>query len=585
MPKNRRHQNQQNNQPKRLRFKIFILILAILASAIPFHHQTRAASCPDLKIIFARGSGGERYTSNHYLAFKTALETKLTAASLSYEFDDLDYPAISVGVDDGHIGTLLGAYFGSGEAYEFGDSVRDGVDSLIKAVESGCEKTKYVIAGYSQGALVVANALDKISPNKLIFAATFGDPKIYLPEGKGLLPAACRGGNLSEYRIYVPDCRAYKGIMGAKEPYVTDAYSGKVGTWCNKFDVMCSSYFSITNHISYEEDGLYEDASRYIFSKIGAEFNIKNQYTSPHDTAILIDSTASMGDLFGHYEAEALKLAQKTFDAGGRVALYDYRDLNENYIPVERCNFDTCNPETFQQGLNAIEIYGGGDDPESLLSASLHVMKQLEWKLGSTKSLVILTDAGYHSPDLDGTTFYDVQKLSKQIDPVNFYIVTPNKEAYQTLADVTGGAAVSSADDLSILTDTIMERYDSLPRVEEEFEDENYDHNLPEITIVSTEKLTNNAVKIKYQNTGEAAVVILNDGIIGTTYETEITITDLKPDIENTITLVPLSSNRRGVGVSVTLTQETNANPVAAKTQPEQTTDFTIPKAPNTGRL
>ena len=96
------------------------------------------------------------------------------------------------------------------------------------------------------------------------YAATFGDPKIYLPEGEGIIPAACKNENLSDYRMYVPDCQAYKGMLGAVEPYRPEALAGKVGTWCNRYDILCSSYFSIKSHTSYAEDGLYEDASRYI---------------------------------------------------------------------------------------------------------------------------------------------------------------------------------------------------------------------------------------------------------------------------------------------------------------------------------
>lgn len=595
MSENRRHKNQQNNRKtsRLVRLKAFVFALAILLSAAPIYSeghngQVQAAGCPDLKIIFARGSGGERFTSGDYLDFKAAMETKLATTDLNYVFDDLDYPAVSIDVGEGHLGTLLGAYFGGGEAYEFGDSVRKGTNKLAEMINNDvCKSTKYVVAGYSQGALVVLNGLDKINPEKIIFAATFGDPKIYLPEGAGPVPAACAGKNLSEYRIYVPDCRAYKGIMGGRNPYMTDGYDGKIGTWCNKYDAMCSSHFNVKSHTSYETDGIYEDASRYILSKIGTEFGISNQYTSPHDTAILIDSTGSMSGLIARYKAEALRLAKKTLEAGGRVALYDYRDLNDGYEPVERCNFETCDLESFKNGLDVIQADGGGDTPESLLSASLHVMKQLNWKLGSTKSLVILTDAGYHSPDLDGTTFYDVQKLSKQIDPVNFYIITPEVEAYQALADATGGAVASSVDDLSTLTDTIMERYDSLPRVEEEFEDEVYNNDLPEITIDEVTGIASDSVKISFNNSGEAAVVILNDGIVGTTYEKEFTITGLKNDVENTIILVPLSATRRGEGVMVNLSgavKDIQEDGMGGEDKLGDGDGMIIPKVPDTGR-
>lgn len=592
-----RRLNIRKTRYTKLRPALSALILSVSVISIynsPPGQQVQATGCPDLKILFARGSGGERYTSGDYLAFKEAMEEKLAVTDLTYEFDDLDYPAVSIDVGGGHLGTLLGAYFGGGEAYEFGDSVHQGTKQLLKTINGDvCKSTKYILAGYSQGAIVILDALYRIAPEKIVYAATFGDPKIYLPEGVGPVPPACGGKNLSEYRIYVPDCRASNGILGARNPYVLNGYAGKIGTWCNRYDILCSSYLSVDSHTNYARDGLYEDASRFIMSKIGTSFGITNHYTSPHDTAILIDSTGSMNSLLNKYKDEAMRLAEKTLESGGRVALYDYRDLKEGYAPVERCNFETCTLESFRAGLDKIRPYGGGDAPESLLSASFQVMKQLNWNLGSTKSLIILTDDTYHEPDIDGTTFYDVQKLSKQIDPVNFYIITPKVEAYQALAEATGGAVASSMDDLGLLTDSILERFDSLPRVEEEFKDEHYENDIPVVNIDHVEKISDESVKISFTNSGEATVVILNGGIIGTTYEKDITITGLKTELDNQITLVPLSATRRGTGVTIEKPRSRTLD------ETEYTEDVTsieddalrgvseeivIPKAPNTGK-
>ncbi len=563
----------------KVRYLSFVLALAgggiFAANSVPPVNLAHAEGCPDLKAIFVRGSGGERYNTDHYLAFKTAMESKLKTSKLSYEIDDLDYPAVGVGIDN--LEVTLGAYVGGGEAYEFGDSVKAGVNSLADEVNnSSCKNTKYVFAGYSQGALVIPTALTKIDSDKVIYSALFGDPKIYLPEGAGLFPAACKGQNLSEYRAYVPNCRAYAGLLGARKPYVSEGYAGKVGTWCNRYDVFCSSRLSIKDHLAYSTDGAYEDASKLIFSKIAQAFNFKNEYTSPHDTAILIDSTGSMSSLFSKYRNEALRLAEKTLNAGGRVALYDYRDLAEGYDPVERCSFETCTLETFAAGLDAIELDGGDDDPESLLSASLHVMKSLNWRFGATKSLVILTDAGYHSPDLDGTTFYDVKKLSQQIDPVNFYILTPegNSETYQSLATATDGAVISATDEIELeaSTDTILERFDSLPRVEEE--DESF-VNLPTLKITNVETVSETAAKVSFETDGAKTMVILNDTILGITADASITITDLDLAATNTLTLIPLSDSLRGESVSVDLNAQTAQN--------VQDTPA-VPRTPNTGQ-
>lgn len=567
---------------------LLCVVAAIASIARPLlgSGSTHAASCPDLKILFARGSGAERYNNSDYQAFKASLETKLSTTNLTYKIDDLDYPAIGISGDK--ISVALGALISGGEAYQFGDSVKQGINAVTSQVNSStCKSTKYVIAGYSQGAMVVSGALQKLNPNQLIYAATFGDPKLYLPEGSGPLPSACKGENLSDYRVYVPDCYAHKGLLGAREPYSTPDYSGKVGVWCNKFDIFCSSHYSLSSHISYDTDNLYEDASRFIFSKIAATFNFQNEHTSPHDTAILIDSSGSMQKLIEGYKQEAHRLAIKTLDAGGRIALYDYRDLDDPYQPVERCNFNTCTIESFQAGLDQIEVDGGGDAKESLLSASLHVMQSLNWRLGSTKSLIILTDAGYHSPDRDGTTFYDVKTLSKQIDPVNFYIITTPKNlgAYRTLAKATDGAVASTLDDLSILTDNIIARYDSLPRVEEDLES---GLTIPHLEIISDESLSSSEHRVVFASEAEATIVILNDSILGTTDQTKITLTGLDSTQDNVLTLVPLSDTVRGEPISIQLSSNysvTYQQESTTTSSPNASPIMPIPKAPNTGRL
>lgn len=545
---------------KKFRLKI-ISILMLLGGFYWPVGAVDAVNCPPLKIIFVRGSGAPLNTSSDYLDFKSNLEERLNLVDLEYQFVDLDYPA--VGVDN--VGTATGAYFGAGDSYEFGESVSDGKNKLIRMVNDSCPDTKYVLAGYSQGAMVISGALSSLNANKIIYAATFGDPKIYLPEGKGIMPAACKNQNLSNYRIYVPDCYAYEGLLGSYRPYQPEVYVDKLGTWCNKSDIFCSSYYSINSHTSYVRDKLYADASKLIFAKVTKAFGIRNDYVSEHDTAILIDSTGSMAGLIEKYKAEALRLAKKTFDAGGRVALYDYRDLNDPYQPVEHCNFTTCTLEVVERELDSIEVGGGGDTAESLLSSSYTMMQKLEWKYGATKSVVVLTDAGYHSPDIDGKTFADVVNMSKSIDPVNFYIITTPElvDYYDTLANATGGMAVITADDLTYLTDYIMERYDSLPRVEES-EDGG---ELPEIVITNIDDSFGDTVTVDFNNSGTSALVILNDYVLGVTGENSVIVSGLDRNVTNTLRLVPLSETRRGEAVEINFGNSL------------------VPKAPDTGQI
>ena len=546
----------------KIKIKYLGLALAVCGASGISRPLAQAESCPDVRLVFARGSGEARETDQNYLSWKSSIEEKLKTTNLKYDFVDLDYPAI--GIND--ISVLLGAAIGAGEAYAFGDSVNAGVSKLTNEVNNGtCNNTRFVIGGYSQGAMVISKALKSLNPNRVIYAATFGDPKIYLPEGEGIIPPACRGANLSDYRMYVPDCQAYRGLLGSYEPYEPENFFGKLGTWCNKGDIFCSSHYNISNHVAYVADGLYEDASKVIFDKITKHFGIENHISSMHDTAILIDSTGSMMNLIEKYKAEALRLAKETLDSGGRVALYDYRDLRDPYEPRERCNFETYTLESFTNELNKIYASGGGDLPESLLSASFHMMQNLTWKRGATKSVVVLTDANFLSPDRDGITYDQVVALSKAIDPVNFYIITnpENESDYTALANDTGGKVVTNFDELSLLTDYIMERYDSLPRVEETSTDEK-----PELAVTSVEEISSTEAKISFETDAEQVIIVVNDAVLGATTEHEITISGLRG---GSVMLVPMKNNVRGDGALVELGGYGFTN-------------ILVPLAPDTGR-
>ena len=568
----------------KIRIRYLIAALALVGSVLP-RLSVQAEGCPDVRVVFARGSGGERWADQNYLEYKSTIESKIATTSLKYEFIDLDYPAVGVGIDN--LAVTAGALFGAGDAYEFGDSVNTGVKNLVKMINSAsCPGTKYVIGGYSQGAMVVSKALGSLNADRVIYAATFGDPKIYLPEGQGIMPVACRGENLSDYRMYVPDCQAYKGLLGSYVPYEPEALSGKVGTWCNKRDIFCSSRLSISDHLGYVADNLYEDASRVIFDKIAKTFSIENHISSLHDTAFLIDSTGSMNKMIESYKAEALRLATETLNSGGRVALYDYRDLNDPYSPVEHCNFETCTLEVFENELATIHADGGGDTPESLLSASFHTMQSLSWKYGATKSLVVLTDANFLSPDRDGMTLDEVVRLSKTIDPVNFYIITSSEygDYYNDLATQTDGLVVTNFDELSLLTDYIIERYDTLSRVEEGEPVTQPSLEVKEVTAVE------GGAKIKFETDGMRTLVILNDMILGVTEENEITISGLDSTMENNLRLVPLGDDMRGDSVEVDLagyggiierSNNTNSSDITVVLNG---TEIILPKAPNTGR-
>lgn len=459
-------------------FASSLLVINMLFSSVTPPPSANASGCDDLKVIFARGSG-ESLGDTSVQAWQKEIDAQLRTSNLTYSFYELGsatqdgsrYPAVAVsGSTDGFL-ALLGAVLSAGTAYDFGNSVTAGVNELksyLTAVGRACPATKFILGGYSQGAMVMSRLLPELDPERIVYVATFGDPKLYLPEGAGLPSAACLGHAVSSYRAYVPDCQAYLGVLGGYKPYEPAGFAGKLGTWCNQDDIMCSSGWSLSDHTAYVSSQLYYDAAIKIRHAIQASFPTawaSSSTPTAHDLVLLFDTTISMSNMINSYRAEAKRLAAEVYQRGGRVAFYEFRDLQYDGSPQLRCDF-TCDQDTLEQALDRITVGGGGDIPESALSASLLAMNTLKWRPNVQKTIVLLTDSDYLNPDRDGTTLAEVVKRSLEIDPVNFYVIVnyyKTADAYAILAQSTGGD-VFYLQDASLATASILNRpFVSLP--------------------------------------------------------------------------------------------------------------------------
>ena len=214
-------------------------------------------NCRDVEFVYARGSGSARYDTDEWRQFKSAMTKVAKRRGYTYRITDLDYPAVTVK----NPMNAVGAKIGGGKAFAFGRSVASGVANLrgyYNDVMRSCPATLWVLGGYSQGALVVAQAVESFSPAQVVYIGLFGDPWTYLPEGKGLSPKACRGRDLSSYRVHVPECKTYSGSLGVRNPYEASGLEGKYGLWCNRQDYICGSsrlLFDMAGHSHYADFG------------------------------------------------------------------------------------------------------------------------------------------------------------------------------------------------------------------------------------------------------------------------------------------------------------------------------------------
>ncbi len=463
------------------KMQYFGLTVALILGTVNFSFSEAATlSCDDVQFVFARGSG-EQLDDVSAAEWQRQIEQQLSGnRTLRYSFYELGsraqdgpygaakYPAVAVTGSAGSTLNLVGAAVSGGEAFQFGVSVDKGQRELknyLAATVTRCPETKFVLGGYSQGAMVISQSLPALDADRILYAATFGDPKLYLPEGEGLFPAACAGQNLSEYRRNVADCHAYEGVLGSQRPYQPPEFTGKVGTWCNKKDLMCSSKWSISDHTNYVHDGMYAEAAAYIARILQQAYpdltviDWQKSASTKHNVVFLIDSTGSMMSSIDRYRDEAKHLAREVLNTGGRIALFEFRDLADPFPTVRHCDL-ACSYETFVEKLDGITVDegGGGDVKESALSAMLYAMNKVDWQDGANKSMVILTDGGYLTPDRDETTLEQVVRRSLEIDPVNAYFIAGSQYEYISLAERMGGAAFSVYSDLGKLTELILER-------------------------------------------------------------------------------------------------------------------------------
>lgn len=432
--------------------------------------------CKVATAVFVRGSGQD-LNAQENRRFRGQLESRIGKSNLNfYELGTTahgghQYPA--VGVSDWRNGNAFGAKLTSGRGWRYGKSVSSGVYELHKYLldrQYKCPQEYFILGGYSQGAQVVGQMLHYMKESnkkRIIFSALFGDPKLYLPEGEGFNPPACRNENLSVYRREIANCDVDNGSLGARKPYASDIDAGKMGLWCLAQDFVCGStktFLENDGHGQYArengpiDDAVHEAANRLRValqreSKKAAADAIDNKPknnnlgTTGTDVVFVLDTTGSMSGTIEQTKQFIRHYSAKIKEIHGRVGLVVYRDKGDVYTAKKLSDLQSDTSHMLQQ-LETVHAAGGGDSPEAALHATMTALNTMEWKPGATKAIILLTDAGYHSPDkVDGTTLEAVVKRSLEIDPVNVYPVIPYTDPqYHTLAEQTTGQVIVSQD-------------------------------------------------------------------------------------------------------------------------------------------
>lgn len=381
-------------------------------------------SCKSVEVLFARGSGQDA-EDNEVKRFRLQISDRVGLERIHFyelgteTYGGHKYPAVDI--HNPLNGNPIGAWVSAGYANDYGKSVDAGVGELYNYVvqrHAKCPDARIILGGYSQGAQVIGQTLPKFSAvvqSKIDFVALFGDPKLYLPEGEGLLPPACRGKDFSLWRRDIGTCGTDNGSLGArKNPYLPASMTSKTGLWCNAADFICGTSKIIFDQAGH---GKYKDAGGAI-DRAAKEIAVKLRSTLPGstqdnpdsgagiDTESIVKTDKSKPDIvlaISSFQSGAMSMqhvisyiesnADRIRAQNGRVALissrdaYNYRD-NQAIVLSDF----TDEPRDLIQYLRNFEYSGGGIMQWSGAHVVRTALSDLTWREESSKSILYLTD-------------------------------------------------------------------------------------------------------------------------------------------------------------------------------------------------
>ncbi|MBQ2639100.1 cutinase family protein [Candidatus Saccharibacteria bacterium] len=505
---------------------LFLIPLFFISSPV---NSTGDNDCLDFEVIFARGSGQSEEDSD-FRALKSALSEKI---DIEYDISDLNYPAVSVA----NFSTALSTYLSAGESYEFKSSVEEGMKNLkskIEAETKRCPNKKFILAGYSQGAMVISKSLLNLNPDKILYAGTFGDPKLYLPEGS----RACQKIGLSNYRVYVPDCDVEEGVLTALIPYQQSSYLNKLGAFCNQNDFMCGSDLNLFNplkaHLSYDSENGYKKFAEIIAEKISTEKAKKLTKSSkttafisetpPKDIVVLFDYSqfgTFSSDLKTYSISEDLKekLVELT-DKGARVALYNvYSVLSPNVEPLELVSdFSTTDLAKKIDDLNLknqnYRRYNFDTSNNNIYYALSKISEGANWRTGAEKNIYLITNIIYpeYRKGFDGSTYREALEKMQE-NNVKFSVISRKGEesTYFNRLLIEGTNGVAIGNDFSKIK--LSKNQSNYP-------------------------LKSKLFSKTFNLTSTLNLIIVNDVVYGISREKSITVTGLLESQENSIIIV-----------------------------------------------
>jgi cutinase len=194
---------------------------ALLSAVIGFP-SAAADPCPDVEVVFARGTGEPPGVGAVGQAFIDSLRSQVRGRSVSVY--PVNYPATNAFVSS--------SVAGAGDAR-----------AHIESTSANCPNTRMVLGGYSQGAGVIDMSTESMPPevaNHVAAVALFGNPESTLARTLG-------GGRL---------------------PTISPLYRPKTIDLCVADDPICSEGRNAAAHVAYVQSGMTNQAAAFAAGRL-----------------------------------------------------------------------------------------------------------------------------------------------------------------------------------------------------------------------------------------------------------------------------------------------------------------------------
>lgn len=457
----------------------FLLLFTLIFSSVflPIKSYGKDDSCSDLLVVFARGSGQNRgETINEGIYVNSGLKDD-ERQSKSF-FDEIDKRLNKLKIEyislhdlegrynqNGYIAIDVATGFKNKPRHRkdvpnlYYESVTDGTEELTWFLEdkmSSCPFQQIILGGCSQGAHVVGNALFKLQPRfrpRIAFVALYGDPK-YNPRVSSVPVKAgpwARGNATS----------VQSGILGPRAVYIPDELVGRVGSWCDLSDPICSNYglwqvpganiiadsFVDKTHSNIYQNKWIPQSANDIAYMIQRNNPIlssrvqttpwvnKNDKLYQLDLALVLDTTGSMSSIINPIIDNLSAFVSALFGSywDTRVGVVGFNDPTTPppwtyygpmpYFSKKIMDF-THSKTDVGNALKGSYVGFGGDDPEALYSGLMTAMNDLSWRPGAQKKILVITDAPAKDPD-PGPGYWTKQQVIKralELDPASISV-------------------------------------------------------------------------------------------------------------------------------------------------------------------